>query len=105
MVKIFFILFEPFCNVLIFIAEKNCVLVSSEEDKIENAHKEIMVMSQYKCDQLVKYLGSYVVDRELWIVMEYLEAGSLAEIMKSTGPFDEFSISYIARELLLVSFS
>eukprot|EP01034_Spumella_vulgaris_P030311 gene30311-37504_t len=33
--------------------------------------------------------------------MEYLEAGSLLDIIKSTGPLDEPSIAFIMRELLL----
>jgi serine/threonine-protein kinase 24/25/MST4 len=36
----------------------------------------------------------------LWIVMEFLEAGSLSEIMKEYGPLDEPSISYVLCELL-----
>ena len=37
---------------------------------------------QVQCTQLIKYHASYVVDAHLWIVMEYLEGGSVAEALK-----------------------
>ena len=33
--------------------------------------------------------------------MEYLEAGSLAEVVKETGPLAEDCIAYVVRQLLL----
>ena len=44
-------------------------------DELENVHEEIAIMSNVSCPQLIKYYDSYVVDSDLWIVMEYLEAG------------------------------
>ena len=52
--------------------------------------------------QLVTYLSSYVVECCLWIVMEYLEAGSVADIIKTRGPLPEDSCLYVLRELLTV---
>lgn len=87
------------------IAEKTVAIkiVNLEDagDEIEDVHQEIAVMSGISCPQLTKYYSSYVVGPNLWIVMEYLEAGSLAELMKEFGPLDEQSIKYVVRELLL----
>jgi serine/threonine-protein kinase 24/25/MST4 len=33
--------------------------------------------------------------------MEYLEAGSIADLMKESGPLDEQSVAYVLSELLL----
>ena len=70
-------------------------------DELEEVNQEIAVMSNVHCPQLIKYHASHVVDAHLWIVMEYLEAGSLAEIIKETGPLTEDSIAYVMRQLLL----
>lgn len=35
--------------------------------------------------------------------MEYLEGGSLAELIKEFGPLDEPTIAYVLKELLSVS--
>jgi hypothetical protein len=37
--------------------------------------------------------------------MEYLEGGSLAELIKEFGPLDEPTIAYVLKELLSVSHS
>ena len=70
-------------------------------DELEEVNQEIAVMSNVHCPQLIKYHASHVVDAHLWIVMEYLEAGSLAEVIKETGPLTEDSIAYVVRQLLL----
>jgi serine/threonine-protein kinase 24/25/MST4 len=33
--------------------------------------------------------------------MEYLEAGSVADLIKESGPLDESSVAYVLSELLL----
>lgn len=45
-----------------------------------------------------------IIVSQLWIVMEYLEAGSLLDLMGEIVPsiLDEESISYVMRELLIV---
>jgi serine/threonine protein kinase len=70
-------------------------------DEVESVHREIRIMSNISCAQLVSYYESYEMDRRLFIVMEYLEAGSLLDIIKLTGPLLENYIAYIMHELLL----
>jgi p21-activated kinase 1 len=38
---------------------------------------EIMVMREHKHPNVVNYKDSYLVDDELWVVMEYLPGGNL----------------------------
>lgn len=44
--------------------------------------KEISIMQQCDSPYIVKYYGSYFKNTDLWIVMEYCGAGSVADIMK-----------------------
>jgi serine/threonine protein kinase len=44
---------------------------------------------------------SYFTGANLWIIMEYLEAGSVADLIKESGPLDESSVAYVLSELLL----
>ena len=69
-------------------------------DDIDDINQEIAIMSEVSCKNLIKYYASYVVGSFIWIVMEFLEAGSASEIVKELGPFDEASAAYILKELL-----
>ncbi|XP_045181988.1 serine/threonine-protein kinase 3-like isoform X3 [Mercenaria mercenaria] len=44
--------------------------------------KEISIMQQCDSPYIVKYYGSYFKNTDLWIVMEYCGAGSVADIMR-----------------------
>lgn len=70
-------------------------------DEVQDAHKEIAVMANLHCPHLIQYYASYVIGSKLWIVMEYLDAGSLLDIIKEFGPLQEKSIAYILKEVLL----
>jgi len=48
-----------------------------EEDLIG----EIAMMKSFKHPNIVTYLDSYKQDEQLWVVMEYMEGGSLTEIL------------------------
>ena len=70
-------------------------------DEIDHVNEEISIMSALDCPQLIRYYSSHLVSSSLWIVMEYLEAGNLVEIVRDFGPLDEASIAYVMKELLL----
>jgi serine/threonine-protein kinase 24/25/MST4 len=69
-------------------------------DELDEVNQEILIMSHIQCPQLIKYYASHVIGLNLWIIMEYLEAGSIADLIKDIGPLDEPSISYVLSELL-----
>jgi serine/threonine-protein kinase 24/25/MST4 len=75
--------------------------LESAGDEVQDVHREIAVMSNLHCPQLIQYYASYVIGSKLWIVMEYLEAGSLLDIIKEFGPLQENDVAFIIRELLL----
>ncbi|XP_041879316.1 serine/threonine-protein kinase PAK 3-like [Corvus kubaryi] len=45
---------------------------------------EIQVMRDGKNANLVNYVDSYLVDEELWLVMEYMDGGSLHDVIRET---------------------
>eukprot|EP00039_Didymoeca_costata_P008359 m.110924 g.110924 ORF g.110924 m.110924 type:complete len:513 (+) comp14052_c0_seq2:396-1934(+) len=49
---------------------------------IQQTIKEICILQQCKHPNVVKYFASYFKEQELWIVMEYCGAGSVADILR-----------------------
>ncbi|NXD04266.1 PAK1 kinase, partial [Certhia familiaris] len=43
--------------------------------------KEILVMKEKKNPNIVTYLGSYLVNQTVWLVLEYMDGGSLADVV------------------------
>jgi serine/threonine protein kinase len=57
-------------------------------------------MKKINFKSIVNYIECYLVDNELWIVMEYLEGGALTDIVLETV-LDEFQMATITKECLL----
>eukprot|EP01118_Nematostelium_gracile_P006090 TRINITY_DN1947_c0_g1_i1.p1 TRINITY_DN1947_c0_g1~~TRINITY_DN1947_c0_g1_i1.p1 ORF type:complete len:436 (-),score=149.68 TRINITY_DN1947_c0_g1_i1:71-1378(-) len=57
------------------------VPVENDLDEILN---EIKIMKQCRSPYIISYYGSYFKDNELWIVMEFCGAGSVADLMRIT---------------------
>ncbi|OVA00358.1 Protein kinase domain [Macleaya cordata] len=70
------------------------------EDEIEDIQKEISVLSQCRSPYITEYYGSYLHQTKLWIVMEYMAGGSVADLIQPGQPLDEMSIACILRDLL-----
>lgn len=53
--------------------------------EIESLKKEIAILKQCSCNYIVKFFGAFVKDQDLWLVLEYCDAGSVQDIIKMTG--------------------
>ncbi|KAF7836697.1 germinal center kinase 1 isoform X1 [Senna tora] len=68
------------------------------EDEIDDIQKEISVLSQCRCPYITEYYGSYLHQTKIWIIMEYMAGGSVADLVGP--PLDEVSIAFILRDML-----
>ena len=71
------------------------------ESDLQEIIKEISIMHQCDSPFIVKYFGSFFQDSDLWIVMEYCEAGSVSDMMKLLAiTLDEEHIAPILSDTL-----
>ncbi|XP_064263135.1 serine/threonine-protein kinase PAK 3-like isoform X2 [Passer domesticus] len=61
--------------------------------------KELMVMKINKHPNIVNYLKSYLLGDELWLVMEYMDGGSLNDVINEIH-MSEREIAAVSRECL-----
>jgi serine/threonine protein kinase len=54
---------------------------SSFPKRIPFMLQEISVLSQCRCPYITDYYGSYLHQTKLWIVMEYMAGGSVADLV------------------------
>ncbi|XP_076943789.1 uncharacterized protein LOC143614162 [Bidens hawaiensis] len=74
--------------------------LEESEDEIEDIQKEIAVLQQCRSPHITEYYGSYLHQTKLFIIMEYMAGGSVADLIQPNHPLDEMSIACILRNLL-----
>lgn len=69
------------------------------DEEIDVIQREIKVMSQISNPYVVQYYASLMHDSTLWIVMEYMSAGSLKQLLDDVGPFPDDAIATVLKAL------
>ena len=55
---------------------------------------KVVIMRDYHHPNIVEMYGSYLIENELWVVMEFLEGGSLTDIVTHTR-FEHFCVAWL----------
>jgi serine/threonine-protein kinase 24/25/MST4 len=80
------------------------VNLEEAEEEIETIQQEIALLSQCKSPHVTQYIESFVHGSDLWIVMEYLAGGSIADILEAQEQeqvqLTELQIATICRAML-----
>ncbi|XP_071311466.1 serine/threonine-protein kinase PAK 3-like [Agelaius tricolor] len=75
-------------------------IMSLEEEMSEElAANEILAMRDNRSPNIVTYLDSYLVDAELWLAMEFMDGGTLFDVLSAVYP-EEGQIGSVCRECL-----
>jgi len=68
---------------------------------IKELKAEISLLSKIKSSYIVQYYGSYIKNRNLWISMEYCDAGSALDVITQLKkPFTELQIASLMHQTL-----
>ncbi|KXJ19589.1 serine/threonine-protein kinase PAK 5 [Exaiptasia diaphana] len=70
-----------------------------KQQRRELLFNEVVIMRDYPHPNIVEMFGSYLVGDELWVIMEYLEGGTLTDIVTHTRLSEE-QIACVCRSVL-----
>ncbi|NWZ16944.1 PAK1 kinase, partial [Agelaius phoeniceus] len=63
----------------------------------ERAVNEILLLKDKKSPNIVNSLDSFLVDGDLWLVMEYMDGGTLRDVVRQTR-MAEGEMAAVSRE-------
>ncbi|KAJ9445568.1 Mitogen-activated protein kinase kinase kinase A [Diplonema papillatum] len=84
-------------------AVKQTVLNKRDADhasKLNALQKEIELMSSYRHENIVRYLGSEIKSGAFNIFLEYVPGGSIASVLQRFGAFHERVVRHYTRQIL-----
>lgn len=82
------------------VAIKQIDLESEQADLIE-VNKEIQIISECRIPQITRFMGCFVKQYKLWVIMEYVNGGSLFELLIPGAVTNEGTILTIVNEILI----
>ena len=82
------------------VAIKQVPLAGIKADDLKGIQTEITLLQRLQHPNIVRYIDSVQTERDLLIVLEFVENGSLADITKQVGRFPEpLCVIYISQVL------
>ena len=70
-----------------------------KQQRRELLFNEVVIMRDYKHANIVDMYSSYLVENELWVVMEFLQGGALTDIVTNCK-MDEIQIATVCKQVL-----
>lgn len=75
--------------------------LENDQTNLLEINKEIQIISECRLPQITRYLGCFVKNYKLWVIMEFVNGGSLFELLKPGPVRDEGVILAIIKEILI----
>jgi len=75
-------------------------MVVKQQVKKDVITNEIMIMKDSHHPNIVNYIDSYLVDGTLWVVMEFIDGGSLTEVIETNPDISEPVIAAVCKEVI-----
>ena len=83
------------------IALKSIPLASDHDLDDKKLSTELHILNSIQCSNIVAYRGSYLVQNELWIAMEFCEVGSLGDLINKSGiALNEAEVAAVVVQIL-----
>lgn len=82
------------------LAVKQICLVDGAEDELNTLRGEIRLMKSLDHRNIVRYLGTSISERYLFIILEYVPGGSISGMLNQFGSFSEPLIRRFVRQVL-----
>eukprot|EP00741_Cyanophora_paradoxa_P012591 tig00020614_g12167.t1 len=67
--------------------------------RVEEVFKETMMLYQNTCDHIISFHNCFCKDASFYLITEYMDQGSLSDVMKRNGLFSEDILADIAQQL------
>ena len=87
------------------VGSKRCVAIKQmnleQQPKKDLIINEIIVMKDSKHKNIVNFMDSYLHDGDLWVVMEYMQGGSLTDVV-TFNIMSEGQIAAVCREVSML---
>ncbi len=76
------------------------VHVAGKEAERVMLKRELQLLDECHCPQIVLFYGSYISDKELCILMEFMDGGCLSNVLERVGRVDEAPLAAVSYRII-----